>query len=204
MLPTLLLCLLFLPFLLAQDFSSTYTYMSFQVTVTLDGDAPSKCTRSQRLRLRHTLKNGLRVHGNQFLHNYDFSDESKLTVFDFDIAGERADGTDRRRLTEQVVRPGNALRRRTATGDVVFTYKAVGGFICPTTFCPPKTVENRQLSPFLVSTQTVTMDSYMSEKLTQDVRFWIHRMNINEGEISCLGSGMDVTVDFALLDDYIN
>jgi len=200
MLPTLLLSLLFLPFLLAQDFSSTYTYMSFQVTVTLDGDAPSKCTRSQRLRLRHTLKNGLRVHGNQFLHNYDFSDESKLTVFDFDIAGERADGTDRRRLTEQVVRPGNALRRRTATGDVVFTYKAVGGFICPTTFCPPKTVENRQLSPFLVSTQTVTMDGYMSEKLTEDVRFWINSMNTNEGKISCLGSGMDVTVAFALLD----
>ena len=200
MLPTLLLCLLFLPFLLAEDSGLSYTYVSFVITVTLDGDAPSMCTSSQRIRLRNTLRNGLRYHGNLFLQIKDFSDESKLTVFDFDIAGERADGTDRRRLTEQVVRPGNALRRRTATGDVVFTYKAVGGFICPTTFCPPKTVENRQLSPFLVSTQTVTMDGYMSEKLTEDVRFWINSMNTNEGKISCLGSGMDVTVAFALLD----
>jgi len=190
MLPTLLLCLLFLPFLLAEDSGLSYTYVSFVITVTLDGDAPSMCTSSQRIRLRNTLRNGLRYHGNLFLQIKDFSDESKLTVFDFDAAGERIDGTNLRRLTDT---SGNS-----------FTHKAVGGFICPTTFCPPKTVENRQLSPFLVSTQTVTMDSYMSEKLTQDVRFWIHRMNINEGEISCLGSGMDVTVDFALLDDYIN
>jgi len=192
MLPTLLLCLLFLPFLLAQDSGLIYTYVSFVITVTLDGDAPSMCTSSQRIRLRNTLRNGLRYHGNQFLQINDFSDESKLTVFDFDAAGERIDGTNLRRLTD--------------TSGNTFTYKAVGGFICPSTFCTK--VDNiesrRQLKPFLVSTQTVTMDSYMSEKLTQDVRFWIHRMNINEGEISCLGSGMDVTVDFALLDDYIN
>ena len=150
------------------------------------------CTSSQRIRLRNTLRNGLRYHGNLFLQIKDFSDESKLTVFDFDVAGERIDGTNLRRLTDT---SGNS-----------FTYKAVGGFICPSNFCTEvDTIESRrQLKPFLVSTQTVTMDSYMSEKLTQDVRFWIHRMNINEGEISCLGSGMDVTVDFALLDDYIN
>ena len=187
MLPTLLLCLLFLPFLLAQDSGLIYTYVSFVITVTLDGDAPSMCTSSQRIRLRNTLRNGLRYHGNQFLQVKDFSDESKLTVFDFDLAGERIDGTNLRRLTD--------------TSGNTFTYKAVGGFICPTTFCPPKNnVENRQLSPFLVSTQTVTMDGYMSEKLTQDVRFWINSMNTNEGKISCLGSGMDVTVAFALLD----
>jgi len=186
MLPTLLLCLLFLPFLLAEDSGLSYTYVSFVITVTLDGDAPSMCTSSQRIRLRNTLRNGLRYHGNLFLQIKDFSDESKLTVFDFDAAGERIDGTNLRRLTDT---SGNS-----------FTYKAVGGFICPTTFCPPKTVENRQLSPFLVSTQTVTMDGYMSEKLTEDVRFWINSMNTNEGKISCLGSGMDVTVAFALLD----
>ena len=175
------------------------TYREFDVTLTFTGVAPSKCGKSQRVRLRKTIKNGLNYYGNKEMQ----TPPCESVEFNFDMTGTKVDG-ESRQLTKSTKITTLSHDRRLG-----WVFKARGSFECGT-YCPVDALENRERhlatggnSQSVVGNRIGTggqdFEQYMSENLTNDVQHWIQAMNKNEGRISCLGTGIDVFVTFKLL-----
>jgi len=152
--------------------------VKFNVTVVFQGTAPSLCGKSQVKRLRTTIDNGLDLYGNRFfaqsavgVPHVAFVLDAKGTPYFIGAPG--------RRLLDLV----DASHRRL---DTMWVYEIKGKYVCPPQFCPTKS------SP-------ENIDSYLSENLSNHIRFWITNMNANEQKLECLGDGSAVSASFGFL-----
>jgi hypothetical protein len=175
-----------------------YTYKSFTITTTFTGESNSVCGKSQRVRLRKTLQNGVNYYGMKFLKPDPNSDVQ--VQIEFDRVGEKFDEMYRRRLSEE----DSELQRRMVINK--YKYAASGILVCR--LCNPDSLDRRLVVPndnagslrtrSVQATEPNDFEGFMSAKLTADVQLWIREMNKHEGKEGCLGSGADVVTTFVL------